>query len=212
MIHADCIIWPPNPDDVYKESIPVYLLNTHQTGHHISAFNTMKPEQNYLTFCGQHSQIHSNESFWISNIFDWNILLRSNWQSFSIDWGNYNSLKPLRGVGGAVRFLVVGTIGKEEKYHHGASSGWSSVWHCSNTGLSSTQYEQIPIVIFQIWRSSRHSRLPHRRAHYSTEQVHPDRPVWGQSCSRVHIVNCDYWSLVISVLCNPCVITKSLVL
>ena len=27
----------------------------------------------------------------------------------------------------------------------GVSSGWSSVWHRSNTGLSSTQYEQIPI-------------------------------------------------------------------
>ena len=50
------------------------------------------------------------------------------------------------GVGGAVRFLVVGTIGKEER-PHGVSSGWSSVWHCSNTGLSSTQYEQIPIIL-----------------------------------------------------------------
>ena len=32
------------------------------------------------------------------------------------------------------------------KDHHGVSSGWSSVWQCSNTGLSSTQYEQIPIT------------------------------------------------------------------
>ena len=31
--------------------------------------------------------------------------------------------------------------------HHGVSSGWSSVWHHSNTGLSSTQYEQIPIIL-----------------------------------------------------------------
>ena len=30
---------------------------------------------------------------------------------------------------------------------HGVSSGWSSVWHRSNTGLSSTQYEQIPIIL-----------------------------------------------------------------
>ena len=50
------------------------------------------------------------------------------------------------GVGGAVRFLVVGTIG-QGKDHHGVSSGWSSVWHRSNTGLSSTQYEQIPIIL-----------------------------------------------------------------
>ena len=27
------------------------------------------------------------------------------------------------------------------------SCGWSSVWHRSNTGLSSTQYEQIPIIL-----------------------------------------------------------------
>ena len=36
------------------------------------------------------------------------------------------------------------------KDHHGVSSGWSSVWHRSNTGLSSTQYEQIPII-FGVW-------------------------------------------------------------
>ena len=36
------------------------------------------------------------------------------------------------------------------KDHHGVSSGWSSVWHRSNTGLSSTQYEQIPIIL-GIW-------------------------------------------------------------
>ena len=35
-------------------------------------------------------------------------------------------------------------------WHHGVSSGWSSVWHRSNTGLSSTQYEQIPIIL-GIW-------------------------------------------------------------
>ena len=35
----------------------------------------------------------------------------------------------------------------KRKDHHGVSSGWSSVWHCSNTCLSSTQYEQIPIIL-----------------------------------------------------------------
>ena len=35
----------------------------------------------------------------------------------------------------------------QRKDHHGVSSGWSSVWHRSNTGLSSTQYEQIPIIL-----------------------------------------------------------------
>ena len=35
----------------------------------------------------------------------------------------------------------------KRKDHHKVSSGWSSVWHRSNTGLSSTQYEQIPIIL-----------------------------------------------------------------
>ena len=35
----------------------------------------------------------------------------------------------------------------KRKDHHWISSGWSSVWHRSNTGLSSTQYEQIPIIL-----------------------------------------------------------------
>ena len=39
------------------------------------------------------------------------------------------------------------TILAQRKDYHGVSSGWSSVWHRSNTGLSSTQYEQIPIIL-----------------------------------------------------------------
>ena len=35
----------------------------------------------------------------------------------------------------------------KRKDHHGVSSGWSSVWHRSKTGPSSTQYEQIPIIL-----------------------------------------------------------------
>ena len=35
----------------------------------------------------------------------------------------------------------------KKKDHHGVSSGWSSVWYRSNTGLSSTKYEQIPIIL-----------------------------------------------------------------
>ena len=35
----------------------------------------------------------------------------------------------------------------KRKDHHGVSSGWSSVWHRSNTDLSSTRYEQIPIIL-----------------------------------------------------------------
>ena len=41
----------------------------------------------------------------------------------------------------------------KRKDHHRVSSGWSSVWHHSNTGQSSTQYEQIPIVpgVWPFW-------------------------------------------------------------
>ena len=35
----------------------------------------------------------------------------------------------------------------KRKDHHGVSSGWSSVWHRSNTGLSCAQYEQIAIIL-----------------------------------------------------------------
>ena len=51
-------------------------------------------------------------------------------------------------------------------------------------------------MIFQIWRSSSQSRLPHRRAHYSTEQVHSDSPVWGQSSK---LLPCTYSRLQLSV-------------
>ena len=34
--------------------------------------------------------------------------------------------------------------------HHGVNSGWNSTWFHSNTGLSSTKYEQIPII-FGVW-------------------------------------------------------------
>ena len=38
----------------------------------------------------------------------------------------------------------------KRKNHHRVSSGWSSTWFHSNIGLSSTQYEQIPII-FGVW-------------------------------------------------------------
>ena len=43
-------------------------------------------------------------------------------------------------------FLWQATSAKR-KDHHGVSSGWNSVWHRSNTGLSNTQYELIPIIL-----------------------------------------------------------------
>ena len=35
----------------------------------------------------------------------------------------------------------------KRKDHNRVSSGWSSTWFHSNTGLSSTHYEQIPIIL-----------------------------------------------------------------
>ena len=51
----------------------------------------------------------------------------------------------------------------------------------------------------------------YRRAHYSTEQVHSDRPAWGQSSKLLPCTYSQLWLSVFSYI-NPCVITKSLVL
>ena len=61
-------------------------------------------------------------------------------------------LVPCRGWVGLWGFLWWAPSAKR-KDHHGVSSGWSSVWHRSNTGLSSTQYEQIPIIpgVWPFW-------------------------------------------------------------
>ena len=62
-------------------------------------------------------------------------LLGYHWQSFIkfIIWTNDREWMGLWG------FLWWAPLAKR-KDHHGVSSGWSSVWHHSNTGLSSTQY------------------------------------------------------------------------
>ena len=60
--------------------------------------------------------------------------------------GNNASLLLALGWVGLWGFLWWAPSAKR-KDHHEVSSGWSSVWHRSNTGLSSTQYEQIPIIL-----------------------------------------------------------------
>ena len=62
--------------------------------------------------------------------------------SFSVLLGSLDNL----GWVGLWGFLWWAPSAKR-KDHHGVSSGWSSVWHRSNTGLSGTQYEQIPIIL-----------------------------------------------------------------
>ena len=64
-------------------------------------------------------------------------------ENFWENWLGYNSTM---GWVGAVRFLVVGTIGKEERPPRGQL--WMEQYLF--TGLSSTQYEQIPII-FGVW-------------------------------------------------------------
>ena len=64
--------------------------------------------------------------------------LATRWNCIKLDPLSNNLFwSPWCWVGGAVSFLVVGTIGKEED-HHGVSSGWSSIWFHLNTSLSST--------------------------------------------------------------------------
>ena len=61
-------------------------------------------------------------------------------------WEKGPFLESCRGWVGLWGFLWWAPSAKR-KDHHGVSSGWSCVWHRSNTGLSSTQYEQIPIIL-----------------------------------------------------------------
>ena len=71
-------------------------------------------------------------------------------RSCSLQWYNEDifkvSSKPPRGWVGLWGFLWWAPSAKR-KDHHGVSSGWSRIWHRSNSGLSSTQYEQIPIIL-----------------------------------------------------------------
>ena len=64
----------------------------------------------------------------------------------SLAWLTWLCSTEFRGWVGLWGFLWWAPSAKG-KDHHGVSSGWSSVWHRSNTGLSSTQYEQIPIIL-----------------------------------------------------------------
>ena len=88
----------------------------------------------YILLWGCH--IHKSYTWFVMLLFCYALICLVLWK-FSFYW---------YGVGGAVRFLVVGTIGQRGRPPR-VSSGWSSVWHRSNTGLSSTQYEQIPIIL-----------------------------------------------------------------
>ena len=46
--------------------------------------------------------------------------------------------------------FFLGSPSPKRKEHHAVSFEWSSIWLYSNTGLSCTQSEQIPIV-FEVW-------------------------------------------------------------
>ena len=52
----------------------------------------------------------------------------------------------------------------------------SSIWLCGRSSI---------IWVSRLWWSSRHSRLPHRRDRYETEQLHSGRPVWGENSKPV---------------------------
>ena len=97
------------------------------------------------------------------------ITIRFKWMEFSKDFNNeliktlWNGCPVLDiTVSQCTRVLVyhMGWVGlwgflwwapsAKRKYHHGVSSGWSSVWHHWSTDLSSTRYEQI-LIILGVW-------------------------------------------------------------
>ena len=83
--------------------------------------------------------------FWRSNVtltFD-----HTHDLDYGFSWSNFEiAVSQNVGSVGLWGFLWWAPSAKRED-HHRVSSGWSSVWHRSNTGLSSTQYEQIPIIL-----------------------------------------------------------------
>ena len=98
----------------------------------------------------------SNKWNWYSSGLNASILVWHTCASALWGWVLYRQLEltklthpDLHHVGGWVGLwaFLWWAPSAERKDHHGVSSGWSSVWHRSNTGLSSTQYEQIPIIL-----------------------------------------------------------------
>ena len=97
--------------------------------------------------CGLHHPIHSEPTTWqrcskcslcydsggLSTKYHWIYLIFS-----QIDWG---------GWGCEFFFCLWWAPSAKRKDHHGVISEWCSVWYRSNTGLSSTQYEQVPIIL-----------------------------------------------------------------
>ena len=82
------------------------------------------------------------------------VLIGTIYRPPGMDLYQFNTLlcdipEKMRGWVGLWGFLWWAPSAKR-KNHHGVSSGWSNVWHWSNTGLSSTQYEQIPIIL-RVW-------------------------------------------------------------
>ena len=118
--------------------------------------NTLSPGQN-----GRHyeddifKRIFLNENVWISIKISWKFVPKGPINKIPalaqvMAWrrpGDKPLSEPMMlGWVGLWGFLWWAPSAKR-KDHHGVSSGWSSVWHRSNTGLSSTQYEQIPIIL-----------------------------------------------------------------
>ena len=91
---------------------------------------------------------------WITNYAHYNV-----WDEIVYSFPNFNSavVEAWEWMSNFISHLTVGWVGlwgflwwapsAKRKDHYGVSSGLSSVLHRSNTGLSRTQYEQIPIIL-----------------------------------------------------------------
>ena len=74
--------------------------------------------------------------------------------------------------------LLSTVISRRLKYQIFMPSVYSVLW----TVVEPTDAQRrFAIEVSHLWQSSRHSRLPHRRERYGTEQLHSGRPVWGQN-------------------------------
>ena len=118
--------------------------------------NTLRPRRNEQYFADDiFKRIFFNWNVWISIKISLNFVPKGSINNIPalvqiMAWrrsGDKPLSEPMMRGGWGCEVFFWWAPSAKGKDHHGVSSGWSSVWHRSNTGLSSTQYEQIPIIL-----------------------------------------------------------------
>ena len=104
------------------------------------------------------------------------------------------------------------SFGQKSRRHTISCSQGLTIW-----SLSPVSWREIAYIIrvFQLWRGSCHSHLPHRRDRYRREQLYSGRPVWCQNSKPVQSTYnqfCDCQPFILPDSCNLYVTAKSLII